>query len=410
MNAFDTMLDRYASLAVKVGVNVQPGQTLVITASLSSADLVRKIARKAYEAGAKDVHMEWRDDELTRMKYDLAPDEAFHEYPLWKAKGMETMAEEGAAFLSIIDSDPNLLKGVHPERLAAAKKSAGQALNKFRSYTMSDQVSWSVIAAPNPAWAAMVFPDLPEQQRIVALWQAIFRAPRVDQDDPVQAWREHQENLNQRVEYLNAKQYHALHYKAPGTDLTIELPTSHIWIGGGGVNAKGVPFMANMPTEEVFTAPKKTGVSGVVRSTKPLSYNGNLIENFSLTFENGRIVDFSAETGYEVLQQLIEMDEGSHYLGEVALVPHQSPISQSNMIFFSTLFDENASNHLAIGNAYPVCIEGGTSLSPEELDRRGINTSLAHVDFMIGSDEMDIDGIAADGTREPLFRGGNWAL
>ncbi|MEJ8548627.1 aminopeptidase [Brevibacillus borstelensis] len=410
MTAFDTMLDRYASLAVKVGVNVQPGQTLVITASLSSTDLVRKIARKAYETGAKDVHMEWRDDELTRMKYDLAPDEAFHEYPLWKAKGLETMAEEGAAFLTIIDSDPNLLKGVRPERLAAAKKSAGQELYKYRGYMMSDQVSWSVIAAPSPAWATMVFPELPEEERIPALWQAIFRATRVDQDDPVQAWRAHQEQLNQKVEYLNQKQYHALHYKAPGTDLTIELPPSHIWIGGGGVNAKGIRFMANMPTEEVFTAPKKTGVSGVVRSTKPLSYNGNLIENFSLTFEKGRIVDFSAENGYEVLKQLIEMDEGSHYLGEVALVPHQSPISQSNMIFFETLFDENASNHLAIGNAYPVCIEGGTSLTPEELDKRGINTSLTHVDFMIGSGEMDIDGITADGTREPVFRSGNWAF
>ncbi|QQE73825.1 aminopeptidase [Brevibacillus composti] len=410
MHSFDTMLDRYASLAVKVGVNVQPGQTLVITASLVSADFVRKIARQAYEAGAKDVHIEWRDDELTRMKYDLAPDEAFAEYPRWKANSMEALAEEGAAFLTILDSDPHLLKGVHPERLAAAKKSAGKALYKFRSYTMSNQVSWSVIAAPSPAWAAMVFPDLPAEERIPALWQAIFRATRIDRDDPIQAWREHQEQLNQKVEYLNQKQYHALHYQAPGTDLTIQLPERHIWIGGGEQNAQGVPFMANMPTEEVFTAPLKTGVSGVVRSTKPLSYNGNLIDNFSLTFQEGRIVDFSAETGYEVLKQLIEMDEGSHYLGEVALVPHESPISQSQMIFFQTLFDENASNHLAIGNAYPVCVEGGASLTQEEMEKRGLNTSLTHVDFMIGSGEMNIDGITADGTREPLFRNGNWAV
>ncbi|USG64771.1 aminopeptidase [Brevibacillus ruminantium] len=410
MSSFETMLDRYASLAVKIGVNLQPGQTLFITASLTSADLVRKIARKAYEAGAKEVHMEWRDDELTRMKYDLAPDEAFEEYPLWKANGMETMAENGAAFLTILDSDPNLLKGVPSARLSAAKKSAGKALFKFRSYMMSNQVSWSVISASSPAWAAMVFPELPEEERVDALWHAIFRATRADQEDPVQAWSEHQKQLSEKVDYLNQKQYHSLHYQAPGTDLTIELPERHIWIGGGDKNAKGVPFMANMPTEEVFTAPLKTGVSGVVRSTKPLSYNGNLIENFSLTFEQGRIIDFSAEEGYEVLKHLIEMDEGSHYLGEVALVPHQSPISQSNMIFFETLFDENASNHLAIGNAYPVSVEGGSSLSPEEMEKRGLNTSLTHVDFMIGSGEMNIDGITADGTREPLFRSGNWAF
>ncbi|MGF9798340.1 aminopeptidase [Brevibacillus agri] len=407
--SFELLFDRYADLAVKVGVNVQPMQTLVVTAPLSAAPFVRKVARKAYEAGAKHVHIDWTDDELTRMKYDLAPDEAFADYPQWKAKGLEEMAENGAAFLYINSTNPDLLKGVKLERIATANKAAGQALRTFRNYTMSDKVSWSVIAVPSPEWAAMVFPDLPADEQVPALWDAIFRATRVDTDDPVQAWHEHHATLNSKVEQLNAKQYRYLHYEAPGTQLTIELPDRHIWIGGGSVNEKGAAFMANMPTEEVFTAPKKDGVNGTVRSTKPLSYHGNVIENFTLTFEQGKIVSVSAEKGEEALKQLIATDEGSHYLGEVALVPHQSPISLSNIIFYNTLFDENASNHLAIGSAYSVNIEGGAAMSQEELAARGINTSLVHVDFMIGSAEMNIDGETADGVREPLFRNGNWA-
>ncbi|MGN7471206.1 aminopeptidase [Brevibacillus sp. SAFN-007a] len=407
--SFELLFDRYADLAVKVGVHVQPMQTLVVTAPLSAAPFVRKVARKAYEAGAKHVHIDWTDDELTRMKYDLAPDEAFAEYPLWKAKGLEEMAENGAAFLYITATNPDLLKGVKLERISAANKAAGQALRTFRNYTMSDKVSWCVMAVPSPEWAAMVFPDLPAEEQVPALWDAIFRATRVDADDPVQAWHNHHAMLNSKVEQLNAKQYRYLHYEAPGTRLTIELPAQHVWIGGGSVNEKGVSYMANMPTEEVFTAPKKDGVNGTVRSTKPLSYHGNVIENFTLTFAQGKIVSVSAEKGEDALKQLIATDEGSHYLGEVALVPHHSPISLSNVIFYNTLFDENASNHLAIGNAYSVNIKGGQSMSPEELAAHGLNTSLVHVDFMIGCAEMNIDGETADGVREPLFRNGNWA-
>ncbi|MFS0553991.1 aminopeptidase [Brevibacillus sp. 179-C9.3 HS] len=407
--SFETLFDRYADLAVKVGVNVQPMQTLVVSAPLSAAPFVRKVAKKAYEAGAKHVHIDWTDDELTRMKYDLAPDEAFGEYPQWKVQGLEEMAENGAAFLYISAANPDLLKGVSLDRISTANKTAGQALHKFRSYTMSDKVSWCVLAVPSPAWAAMVFPHLPKEEQEPALWDAIFRATRADMDDPVQAWHDHHATLNSKVDQLNAKQYRYLHYEAPGTNLTIELPANHIWIGGGSVNKDGASFMANMPTEEVFTAPLKEGVNGTVRSTKPLSYHGNLIENFTLTFEKGRIVSASAEKGEESLKQLIETDEGSHYLGEVALVPHLSPISQSDIIFYNTLFDENASNHLAIGNAYSVNITGGADMSNEELASHGINISLTHVDFMIGSAEMNIDGETADGTREPLFRNGNWA-
>ena len=407
--SFDTNFERYAELAVKIGVNVQPMQTLVITAPISTAPFVRKVAKKAYEAGAKHVIMEWSDDELTRLKFDLAPDEAFTEYPLWKAKGLEDMAENGAAFLYVTASNPDLLKGVKLERISASNKAAGQALNAFRNYTMSDKVSWCVLAVPSPQWAAMVFPNLPLEEQEAALWDAIFRATRADMNDPVQAWHDHHAALNSKVDLLNAKQYRYLHYTAPGTELTIELPPKHIWIGGGGHNEKGVFFMANMPTEEVFTAPLKTGVNGKVTSTKPLSYHGNLIENFTLTFKDGRIVEATAEKGEASLKQLIETDEGSHYLGEVALVPHLSPISQSNIIFYNTLFDENASNHLAIGNAYCVNIENGAKMTKEELEQYGINTSMTHVDFMIGSAEMDIDGETADGNREPIFRKGNWA-
>lgn len=407
--SFDTNFERYAELAVKIGVNVQPMQTLVITAPISTAPFVRKVAKKAYEAGAKHVIMEWSDDELTRLKFDLAPDEAFTEYPLWKAKGLEEMAENGAAFLYVTASNPDLLKGVKLERISASNKAAGQALNAFRNYTMSDKVSWCVLAVPSPQWAAMVFPNLPAEEQEAALWDAIFRATRADMNDPVQAWHDHHAALNSKVDLLNAKQYRYLHYTAPGTELTIELPPKHIWIGGGGHNEKGVFFMANMPTEEVFTAPLKTGVNGKVTSTKPLSYHGNLIENFTLTFKDGRIVEATAEKGEASLKQLIETDEGSHYLGEVALVPHLSPISQSNIIFYNTLFDENASNHLAIGNAYSVNIENGANMTKEDLEQYGINTSMTHVDFMIGSAEMDIDGETADGNREAIFHKGNWA-
>jgi aminopeptidase len=322
--SFEMLLDRYAELAVKVGVNVQPMQTLVVTAPISAASFVRKVAKKAYEAGAKHVHMDWTDDELTRMKYDLAPDEAFSEYPLWKAKGLEDMAEKGAAFLYITASNPNLLNGVNPERIATANKTAGQALNVFRNYSMADKVSWSVIAVPSAEWAAMVFPNLPKEEQEKALWDAIFRATRSDMSDPVQAWKDHHAMLNSKVDKLNEKQYRFLHYEAPGTQLSIELPPNHIWIGGGSVNKDGVSFMANMPTEEVFTAPLKEGVNGTVRSTKPLSYHGNLIENFTLTFENGRIVEASAKTGEAALKKLIATDEGSHYLGgaSAASLPH----------------------------------------------------------------------------------------
>lgn len=410
MSHFQKNLEKYADLAVKVGVNVQKGQTLVINATLDAAELVRMVVKKAYETGAHNVVVNWSDDTVTRTKYDLAPDEAFTEYPEWRAKEIEDLAEKGAAFMSIVSASPDLLKGVKSERIANFQKSAGKALAKYRKYIQSDKVSWTVIAAPSPAWADKVFPDAPAESRVEKLWDAIFKATRADLDNPVEAWKKHDEKLHEKVDYLNSKRYSKLHYKAPGTDLTIELPKGHLWVGAGSVNEQGIEFMANMPTEEVFTVPYKTGVNGTVSSTKPLSYGGNIIDNFTLTFENGRIIAVKAEEGEEILKQLVETDEGSHYLGEVALVPYNSPISQSNLLFYNTLFDENASNHLAIGSAYAFCIEGGKKMSSEELAENGLNESLTHVDFMIGSSKMDIDGITEDGKAEPVFRKGGWAF
>ncbi len=410
MSTFAKNLEKYAEIAVKVGINLQPGQTLVINGPTNNLEFVRLVTKKAYEAGAKNVHIEWNDEEVTLLKYMLAPDEAFTEFPIWKAKGFEEMAENGAAFMSIVSANPDLLKDADPKRIANANKASGKALEKYRSYIQADKISWCVIAAPSKEWAQKVFPNQSIEESIASLWEAIFMATRVDQDDPVTAWRKHNEKLLRKVDYLNQKKYVKLHYYASGTDLTIELPEKHVWVGGGSTNDVNIDFVANMPTEEVFTLPKKTGVNGVVTSTKPLNYSGNVIENFQLTFENGKIVDFTAETGYETLKQLIETDEGSHYLGEVALVPDDSPISNANLIFYNTLFDENASSHLAIGNAYSFNLEGGKTMSKQELEENGANTSITHVDFMIGSREMNIDGITKDGTNEPLFRDGNWAI
>jgi len=408
--SFQANLEKYAELAVKVGVNVQPNQTLVINTSLDSAEFVRLVVRKAYEVGAHNVIVNWADDMVTRAKYELAPDAAFTEYPEWRAREMEELADKGAAFMSIVSSSPDLLKGVNPERIANFQKAAGTALSNYRKKIQSDKVSWTVIATPSPAWAAKVFPDAAPEEQVNLLWDAIFKATRADLDNPVEAWKKHDETLHEKVAYLNERRYKKLHYTAPGTDLTIELPEKHIWVGAGSINEQGNSFMANMPTEEVFTVPHRTGVNGYVASTKPLSYGGNIIDNFTITFENGRIVDVKAEQGEDILKRLVDTDEGSHYLGEVALVPFQSPISQSNVLFYNTLFDENASNHLAIGSAYAFCIEGGKTMSAEDLEKNGLNESITHVDFMIGSAEMNIDGITNNDQTEPVFRNGNWAF
>ncbi|WP_438350832.1 aminopeptidase [Paenibacillus sp. FA6] len=410
MLSFEQKLENYATLAVNIGVNIQPGQTLVINAMIESAELVRLITRKAYEAGAKLVKVNYSDEAVSRMRYELASDESFLEPPTWFAGEMVELAENAAAFLTVISSSPDLLKGIDPERIANHQRTYGQAMYKYRQYQQADKMSWNGLAAPSPSWAAKVFPDAAPKDQVNMLWNAIFAAVRADQPDPIQAWHDHIDKLQAKSNELNSKKYHSLHFVAPGTDLTIELPEGHIWAQAGSLNEQGISFVANIPTEEVFTAPLKTGVNGKVSSTKPLSYGGNIIDRFSITFENGRIIDFSAEEGYDTLERLVNMDEGSHYLGEVALVPFHSPISQSNILYYTTLFDENASCHLAIGSSYAFNLEGGKTMTPEELASKGMNQSITHVDFMMGSAQMNIYGLTDDGKKEQIFADGNWAF
>lgn len=410
MGTFEEQFDKYAELAVKVGVNIQPGQPLYIGASTEAAQFVRLVTKKAYEAGARHVFVDWQDDEISRLRYELAPEDSFNEIPAWIPQMREELVGKNAAFMNIVSQSPDLLKGIDPKRIANFQKAAGQALEKYRQAIQSDKVSWTVIAAPSQAWAAKVFAELPEEEQVPALWDAIFKAVRADSDDPVEAWKQHDETLHKKADHLNHRKYAKLHYTAPGTDLTIGLPEGHIWAGAGSINTQGAAFMANMPTEEVFTVPHKDRIDGYVSSTKPLSYGGNIIDNFKITFKDGRIIEVEAEQGEDVLKHLIEADEGAKSLGEIALVPHSSPISTSGLLFYNTLFDENASNHLAIGSAYAFCLEGGKEMDSEELKKHGLNQSITHVDFMIGSDKMDIDGILEDGTSEPILRGGEWAF
>ncbi|WP_409342783.1 aminopeptidase [Paenibacillus sp. MBLB4367] len=410
MTTFEQKLEQYAELIVKVGVNVQQGQQVYVTGSIEMAPLVRLVAGKSYEAGASNVHVDWTDEGLSRLKYEKAADEIFTQFPEWEAAKRNSFVDAGAAFIAIVSPNPDLLKGIDPQRIGNFQKASGQALEKYRRAVQSDKVSWTVVAASTKGWATKVFPQDSEESAVEKLWTAIFESVRLNTDNPVQAWEQHNATLHKKVDILNGKHFHKLHYTAPGTDLTIELPEKHLWVGAGSTNVNDVPFMANMPTEEVFTVPFRNGVNGYVSSTKPLSYGGNIIDNFRITFENGRIVKVEAEQGQEILQRLVDTDEGSHYLGEVALVPHESPISQSNILFYNTLFDENASNHLAIGSGYAFNVEGGKTMSPEELVENGVNSSITHVDFMIGSAEMDIDGIHKDGSSEPVFRKGNWAI
>lgn len=407
---FNENLLKYAELVTKVGVNIQKNQFVFISASTEVVHLAREIARFAYVQGAKQVFVDFVDDEITRMRYELADVASFDFFPSWKIAEREQLVEHGAAFISIVSQSPDLLNGIDPQKIAVAQKAAGQALSKFRQAVQSDKIAWTVIGGASKAWAAKVFPELSKEEQVPALWDAIFKAARVTFDDPITEWERHNNTLKEKVNFLNDKKFVKLHYTAAGTDLIVELPEGHIWCGGNSKNIDGTTFNANMPTEEVFTAPARNGVNGHVSSTKPLSYGGNIIDNFVLTFENGKIVNVKAEQGEDVLKNLIATDEGSHYLGEVALVPHDSPISNSNILYYSTLFDENASNHFAIGSAYSFCLEGGKEMSQEELLAHGLNTSLTHVDFMIGAADMNINGVLADGTSTPIFRNGNWAF
>lgn len=407
---FNKNLEKYAELAIKVGVNIQPGQTLLIKSPIECADFARNALKEAYKCGAKNVYIEWSDEESTLIKYLYAPDEVFHEFPKWTSDQYVDIAKEGGAFLSIYAQNPDLLKDVDPEKVSNFQKASGKALKEWRSYTLTDKCKWSIVSVPTKDWAKKVFPNLSENEAIDKLWDVIFKCSRVDGQDPIKAWKEHNENLKSKMDFLNESNFKTLKYKSSKTDLTLDLPKGHIWLSGASKDPNGVSFNPNIPTEEIFGMPHKFKVNGTVYSTKPLVYGGNIIDNFFLTFKDGKIVDFSAEKGLETLKKLIETDEGSHYLGEVALVPFSSPISDTNIIFYNTLYDENASCHFAIGSAYRTCLDGGNDLKDEELDEHGVNDSLTHVDFMVGSSDMDIIGETPDGKHIQIFKNGNWAF
>lgn len=408
MELFEHQLDQLAKVAVEVGLGLQEGQELVITAPLEAVPLARKITEQAYRAGSPLVTVLYDDDAATLLRFQHAPEGAFDKTQKWLFDGMAAAFQSGAARLHIAGNNPNLLQGQNPESVARANRARSVAYRPVLELITTHHINWAIVAYPHPAWARAVFPELDEQAAVQKLWEAIWKASRLDTPDPVATWQAHNQQLSERVAYLNQKRYSALHFKGPGTDLLVGLADDHVWAGGAVQAKNGAVCNPNIPTEEVFTAPHKDRIEGYVRSTKPLSYQGSLLEEIEVRFEKGRVVEARAKSGADVLNRVLQTDEGARSLGEVALVPHSSPIAQSGILFYNTLFDENAASHIALGQAYSECIQGGSQLSPEELAAKGANSSLIHIDWMIGSSEIDVDGITQSGQSEALMRGGEW--
>ena len=407
---FSQALQKYADVIVKVGINLRPGQRLFILAGIFDFPLVRLIAASAYRAGARYVDVLWEDEETTHIHLKNAPKDDLSKIPNWPSNAPLEYIETGDALLGISSKNPDIFSDVDPERVSIFQTANLKKWETFYDFIMRDTINWSVISNPTFEWASKIFPDGTKEQAVEKLWEAIFQTCRVDQPDPVAAWQKHIIELKKHSEYLNTKHYSALHYKAPGTDITIGLPERHFWLAAQARAENGIEFTANMPTEEVFTMPHKDRVNGTVSASLPLVVTGNVVEDFALTFEHGKITNFTAKKGEETLRKLIETDEGSRSIGEVALVPHSSPISRRGHLFYNTLFDENAASHIAIGRAYRFTMNGGDKMTEEEFQANGGNFSLTHNDFMIGSDKMDIDGICDDGTPEPVMRKGEWAF
>ncbi|MGI6039974.1 MAG: aminopeptidase [Clostridiales bacterium] len=405
-------LQKYARLLIEVGLNIQKGQNLMISAPIECAEFARMCASAAYDVGCREVIMNWKDDLSDRLKYLKAADDVFDTYPEWRKEMLTEHAKGGGALLNIYATDPENMAGVDHDRLVRSERSAGLALEEYRQLQMSNTVPWCVASVPIPSWAAKVFPDAEPDDAIDLLWDAIFNAVRVTDDtDAVEEWRNHIDQLTIRKDRLNELNLKSLNYKnSLGTDLVVELPEGHIWAAGSESTKSGQVFVANIPTEEIFTAPKRDGVNGVIVSSMPFVKDGNIIENFKMTLKDGKIVDVQADKGVEVLRNAIAVDEGASYLGEVALVPYDSPISNTKILFYNTLFDENASCHFAFGQAYPSSIKGGENMSKGELDRRGINDSITHEDFMVGTEDLSIIGITQDGKQIPIFVDGNFAF
>lgn len=413
---YQELLNKYAEAVVRIGLNLQQGQRLIITTGASrgvppaAREFIHAVTKAAYIAGARYVDVIWGDEEMLRIRLQHAPADSFGEYPTWHISGILDFIKRGDALLSIHANDPDIFEGMDPERVSAMQHVHAKNYQEINLHVMRNAFNWCVVGASAPGWARKIFPDLPETEAVDRLWQAIFEVTRATQPDPVAAWQDHIRNLRKRAEYMQVKKYSALHYQSENTDFTVGLPRGHKWISGQSLAENGITFTSNMPTEEIFTLPDCHRADGIVTATYPLIYGGSLIEDFSFTFENGRIVKVNARKNEAILQKLVDTDEGSTRLGEVALVPVSSPVASRGHLFYDTLFDENASCHFAIGRAYRFTLTGGEELNDEEFNAAGGNTSLNHVDFMIGSPQMDIDGITENGAHEPVMRSGEWAF
>jgi len=408
--SFEQKLDRLAEVAIKVGLGLKEGQELVLTAPTDALPLVRRITEQAYKAGAKLVTTFFADDALTLARYQFAPEESFDYAPTWYYDAIAAAFKSGAARMAVAGANPALLAAEDPNKVSRANVAVSKAYKPAMELITRHEINWTIVAAATPAWAALVFPNDPPELALDKLWDAIFFTSRITHADPVAQWKEHGANLKKRVDILNAKRFHSLRFHSDdgATDLTVGLADQHLWAGGGTTAGNGIYCQPNIPTEECFTTPHKDRVNGTVTASKPLSHQGTLIENIRCTFKDGKIVSATATAGEAALNKLISTDEGARKLGEVALVPHNSPIAQSGILFWSTLFDENAASHIALGQAYSTCLIGGEKMSNDQLAALGANESLIHVDWMIGGPTMNVDGLSTDGTAEPLMRAGDW--
>ena len=407
---FNVMLQKYAELIAKSGIHVQKGQEIFLSAQVDNAPFVRMVVEELYKAGAKNVTMLWGDDKLAKIKYENAPMEIFENIPEWEALQKNSAAKNGAGFVYIDSSDPDALTGIDPKKPAARVKAGEKAFTLYRENMDKGLNTWCIVATPSPKWAMKVFPGVSEKEAIEKLWTAICKAVRVDTENPIEAWENHKKTFQENIKMLDSKQFDRLHFESGnGTNITIGMLPNHKWAGGGAETPDGVYYFPNMPTEETFISPDRMRADGRVVASKPLCYQGTMIEGFEFIFKDGRITDFSAQKGYETLKELVETDEGSHRLGEVALVPVKSPISEMGILFYNTLFDENAACHLAIGRGFNECVQNAENMSKDELEKLGLNVSATHVDFMFGTADMKITGIEANGNETVIFENGNWA-
>lgn len=402
-------IDRLAELAVKTGLALKPGQDLMITAPIEALPLVRKITDHAYKSGACVVTPIFSDPEMVLSRYRNALDPSFDQAANWLYDGMGAAFDNNTARLAVVGDDPMLLANEDPEKVGRVNKANSQALTPARERITRFDINWNIVAWPGLAWAKRMFPDLPENEAQAKLAEAIFSASRVNVSNPIEAWNNHNKNLRERSDWLNQQNFASLHFSGPGTDLTVGLADGHEWMGGASLARNGITCNPNIPSEEVFTTPHCMKVQGKVSSTKPLSHQGTLIDNICVKFEAGSITEAHASKGEEVLLKVLDSDEGARRLGEVALVPHSSPISQSGLLFYNTLFDENAASHIALGQCYSKCFKGGENLSKDEIIKRGGNSSMIHIDWMIGSEEINVDGMNSNGAYIPIFRNGEWA-